>query len=397
MVSATASSSLPRVPVISDEIAKKNNVYFSVDTRFRRAARLLQCLWLRDRGIPTGHHTRGEGDDAVTMELHSSLSRDASRAGLNFMSPEIHAFCRRELILRESGASIDEERLFGNALSSMPMSYNLFAPMALDLNLATAVFKRLLPEFVQEVTDFKFEHSPSRERKKGEWLEDGSAFDIAITVITREGEEGTIFIETKYSEDLSGPAARLRDRYDDVSRASGLYVDPDSSMLRSLALEQIWRLHMLSQLIVDKGLTSRAVFIAIGPRLNHRAMVAFRAYENELIDAEHRDANRVPFQAFMLETVIDALGDAGAADLARQLWARYCDFERVYHLALHEFIDGSSSLYAGTTPAFAPSVLPLSGSIGASERKALADPPAARAVKSGKATARSRTKAKAAR
>lgn len=339
MVSATTSSSLPRVPVISDEIAKKNNIHFAVDNRFRRAARYLQCLWLRDRGIPTGHHTRGEGDDAVTMELHSSLSRDAARAGLNFMSPEIHAFVRRELVMCELGAAYDQERLFGNALSSQPMSMNLFAPMALDTNLATAVFKRLLPEFVHEVTGFKFEHSPSRERRKGEWLEDGTAFDLAVNVTTPDGDEGTIFIETKYSEDLSGPAARLRDRYDDVSRASGLFIDPESPMLRTLALEQLWREHMLSQLIVDQGLTSRAVFIAIGPRLNHRVMSAFRAYENELIANDNLDANRVPFQAFTLETVIDTLGDAGAADLTQQLWARYCDFERVYHVALHEFID----------------------------------------------------------
>ncbi|WP_420737920.1 hypothetical protein [Bradyrhizobium japonicum] len=53
-----------------------------MDIRFCSAARLLQCLWLDDRDIPTG---RGYCHD-TTMELHSSLSPDTVRARLNFLS-----------------------------------------------------------------------------------------------------------------------------------------------------------------------------------------------------------------------------------------------------------------------------------------------------------------------
>lgn len=356
---------LPRVPLVPEEVARRNNVFFEIDTRFRRAARLLQCLWLKDRGIPTGHHVRGDGDDAVTMELHSYLSREAARAGRNFLSPEIHAFVRRELLMREEGAAIDEDRLFGNALSSMPLTFNLFGPMALDLDLATAALRQLLPGFVHQVTGFIFEHSPGRRQDR--FLNDGTAFDLAIRVITPEGEEGTIFVETKYSEDMSGPAARLRDRYDEVSRSAGLFVDPDSPMLRSLALEQLWREHMLAQLTVDQGLTPRAMFITIGPKLNRRVMAAFRVYESELIDAGDQDANRVAFQAFTLERFIDALSEAAADGLARDLWGRYCDFERVYHLALGEYLEKPS----GNAIA-APIVSPSSKDVEASLPKARA-------------------------
>jgi hypothetical protein len=337
----TSAAPLPRVPLVPDELLRRNNVFFEIDTRFRRAARLLQCLWLKDRAIPTGHHVRGDGDDAITMELQSYLSRDAARAGLNFLSPEIHAFVRRELLMREEGAAIDEDRLFGNALSSMPLVFNLFGPMALDLNLATAALRQLLPGFVHQVTGFILEHSPGRRQER--FLNDGTAFDLAIQVITPDGEQGTIFVEQKYSEDMTGPAARLRDRYDEASRAVGLFVDPDSQMLRSLALEQLWREHMLAQLAVDQGLTPRAMFIAIGPRLNRRVMAAFRVYENELIGADDQDANRVQFHAFTLESFIDALADAGAGDTARDLWGRYADFERVYHLSLGEYLESPSS------------------------------------------------------
>lgn len=368
-------AALPRIPLVPEEVARRNNVFFDIDTRFRRAARLLQCLWLRDREIPTGHHVRGDGDDAVTMELHSYLSRDAARAGRNFLSPEIHALVRRELLMREEGAAIDEDRLFGNALSSMPLTFNLFGPMALDLNLATAALRQLLPGFVHQVAGFIFEHSPGRRQER--FLNDGTAWDLAIRVITPEGEEGTIFVEVKYSEDMTGPAARLRDRYDEVSRGVDLFVDPDSPLLRSLALEQLWREHMLAQLTVDQGLTPRAMFITIGPQLNRRVMAAFRVYENELIDADDQDANRVAFQAFTLERFIDALAEAGADDLARDLWGRYCDFERVYHLALGEYIETPS----GHTIA-APPAAPSSKNAEPSLQKAATQTTAKRATKS---------------
>lgn len=368
-------AALPRIPLVPEEIARRNNVFFDIDTRFRRAARLLQCLWLKDRGIQTGHHVRGEGDDAVTMELHSYLSRDAARAGRNFLSPEIHALVRRELLMREEGAAIDEDRLFGNALSSMPLTFNLFGPMALDLKLATNTLRQLLPGFVHQVTGFIFEHSPGRRQER--FLNDGTAWDLAIHVITPEGEEGTIFIEVKYSEDMTGPAARLRDRYDEVSRSVGLFVDPDSRMLRSLALEQLWREHMLAQLTVDQRLTPRAMFITIGPRLNRRVMAAFRVYENELIDADDQDANRVAFQAFTLERFIDALAESGADGLARDLWGRYCDFERVYHLALGEYLEQpSGQAIAATLTA------PSSKDVEASLQNATTQTTAKRATKS---------------
>jgi hypothetical protein len=81
----------------------------------------------------------------------------------------------------------------------------------------------LLPGFVHQVTGFIFEHSPGRRQDR--FLNDGTAFDLAISVITPEGEDGTIFVEVKYSEDMTGPAARLRDRYDEASRAVGLFVE----------------------------------------------------------------------------------------------------------------------------------------------------------------------------
>lgn len=335
-----APGSLPRTPLVPDDLLRRSNVYFAIDTRFRAAARYLQALWLRDHNIETGLHLSKRADTITSMELGSILSSEAARAGKNFISPRVHNLVRHALIMREEGAAIDEHRLFGNALSSMPMTFNVFGPLALDLGLASTVLRRLLPDFVHSVEGFRFEHSPGRREER--FLHDGTAFDLAIDVITPAGEAATIFVETKYSEDMAGSAARLRDRYDEASRQVRLYRDPDSQMLRSVTLEQLWREHLLAQLTVDHGITPRALFLVIGPRLNRRVQAAVRLYQNELIDEDDCDENRVGFKAITLETVIDAIGEAGATHVSKVLWARYCDFERVL-ASVQEFVEATTA------------------------------------------------------
>jgi hypothetical protein len=188
---------------------------------------LLQYLWLTDHEIPTGIHVQGTGEDAVTMDIGSCLSAEAAEAGKNFLSSAIHGLVRQELIMREEGPMIDEDRLFRNALSSVPLVFNLFGPMVIDLRLVTTIFRALLPDF----ESIRFEHSPGRHEDRS--LADGTAFDLAMSVITPDGEEATVFVEVKYSESFCGPAARLRSRYDEASRQARLFKDLDTKLLRS--------------------------------------------------------------------------------------------------------------------------------------------------------------------
>ncbi|SDT21667.1 hypothetical protein SAMN05444158_4853 [Bradyrhizobium canariense] len=330
---APAFRQLTRTPLVPEAVLKRHGAYCAIDTRFRSAARLLQCLWLKDHDIPTASSARRGGINTGSS-FGSILEAGAARAGRNFLSPAIHRLALQELLLREDDAAIDEERLFGNALSSMPLTFSLFGPLAVDCDLATAVFRRLLPDFVHTVEQIIFEHSPGR--REDRFLKDRTAFDLAVRVITPDGEPATVFIEVKYSESMEGPAARMRDRYNEASRQVRLYRDPDSAILRSLALEQIWREHMTAQLAVDHGVTPRAVFMAIGPHLNRRVQAAFRVYEAELLDADQREPGRVAFAPLTLETVIEAVATAGASELAHALWGRYCDLDRVYRLSMQE-------------------------------------------------------------
>lgn len=328
---------LPRVPHVSDQLLKDHHCFMEADSRFRRACRLLQVLWLKDRGIETGVHVRGQGPDAVVMPLHSNLSRAAADRGQNFLNQDIHAFVRKTLVLAEEGACIDTERLFSNAVSSVPTTWNLFAPLALDLELATAVFRILFPAFVKKVEHVAFETAPLG-RRTPEGLTDGTAFDVAVYARDADNRRVGIFFEIKLTEEFPANGARQRPKYDEVARSCGLFVDPDSAMLRSLPLEQFFRELMLSQRVVDSGTVERAMFVAVAPRLNRSMQAAFRAFRHELTDAEHLDDDRVPFMSLTMESLIDAIRGAGAPELAHALYGRYCDFERIYHLALQEVV-----------------------------------------------------------
>ncbi len=321
-----------RVPLVPKNVLKRHHAFISTDTRFRSAARLLAAYWREDQNIPIGVHVT---DDPKPMhiKLGSRLRLDAARAGQNFISPEVFDLVRHALMLREEGAMIDEDRLYSNALSSMPLCFNLLGPLALDLDLATKVFAAVLPGFVQTVERIDFETSPGR--RDARFLDDGTALDAALQVITPDGEPATIFIEVKYSEGMAGPVARHRPRYDEASREVRLYRDPDAMVLRSTALEQLWREHMMAQRAVDLGVVGKALFIGIGPRLNSRVQGAFKAYRAELANPEPKeDIDRVGFVGVTIETIIEAMAMAGAASTARQLWDRYCDFGRVLFWAM---------------------------------------------------------------
>jgi hypothetical protein len=96
---------------------------------------------------------------------------------------------------------------------------------------------------------------------------------------------------------------------------------------------------MIAQLAVNHGITPRALFITIAPRLNRRANAAFRVYRSELMDAEEGRTDQVGFRSLDLGSVIKAMGQTVASEMANKLWARYCDFARVHRLALDEFPD----------------------------------------------------------
>jgi hypothetical protein len=319
---------LARVPLISDELAKLHNIYCATDTRFRRNARWLQALYLRDQGIAAAH--TADPEILTVNDLASTLHPAAAAAGQNFISEDVHNLVLQSLVGREEGAYYDVERLGSNALTSQALIFNALGPLALNLERANRVFQILFPETVARVEHIGFEHNPGRHQAF--MLSDATATDAVVRFITHDGEEASIFIEGKYSESfLKGQVARWRSRYSEAIEQTRLFKNPDSPLIRLPGLEQLMREHMLSQLCVDHGFTTKGIFLVIAPGLNRHVQTACRLYANELLAPE---GNRVPFVNCTLESFVEAINQAGDTDLASMLWGRYLDFERIYRLAL---------------------------------------------------------------
>ncbi|UPT63432.1 MAG: hypothetical protein M0D54_02385 [Hyphomonadaceae bacterium JAD_PAG50586_4] len=147
------------LPLVPERLLRQRHVFERGDTRFRAAARLLQALWRERRKFPEGHYTNAAG---TRRRLGSRLAADAARNGANFLTPEIFGQARLDLAYREPGALIDIERMHSNMLSSMPLCFNLLAPLKLDKKLARRVFNQLAPGIAKEISHIQFEHSPGR-------------------------------------------------------------------------------------------------------------------------------------------------------------------------------------------------------------------------------------------
>lgn len=347
---------LSRAPLVPASLLRRHDCLIAGDTRFRAAARLQQSLWREAQGLLAGLHRPGGRRDVPAIMLGSLLTPADAARGMNFVDASVHAYVRRFLALREEGASVHPDRLFRNTLSSEPLCFNLLAPLALDLDLATAVFRSLLPSFIQEVQGIYFETAPSRDRRDTRFLADNSAFDAAISVTTVDSRPATLFIECKYSEG-GGPAATWRPRYDAAARELGLHRDPDAKILRSVACEQFLRLHLLAGLCVKQGLTPRAHLLVLSPALNRRVAMASRQYSDELRDPTGTNPEIVGLTVLDLEAFVDALAQAGATTQATYLHRRYLDLTPVLDAVLRDpdpRLDGPDDPPAPSSPPAAP-------------------------------------------
>ncbi|MBL8537032.1 MAG: hypothetical protein JNM59_06475 [Hyphomonadaceae bacterium] len=311
------------LPLVPERLLRQHHVFERHDGRFRAAARLLQALWRERRKLPEGHYASAAG---ARRRLGSRLATAPARNGANFLTPDIFGQARLDLAYREPGALVDIERMHANLLSSMPLAFNLLAPLKLDKKLARRVFNQLIPGIAKDITHIQFEHSPGRGDPT--FTADGTAFDAIATVRAPDGARTFIAVEVKYSESMTEPEARLRPRYDQLSRDCGLYAEPDDEALRKNPLQSFWRGHMLAQSMLDAGLYDRGYFVLIAPRQNRDVQRAARAYAKRLTDAD----GKVAFLNVELEDAIDAVRKAGAPELADALFERYVDFSTVHAL-----------------------------------------------------------------
>ena len=208
------------------------------DSSFTARMRLHQS-WYRANvlNVPWG---TGPGPNS-SRERGSMLSRESGAKGLNFITPQIFKIAQSRI--EDKRGVVEEFRLLHNMLSSQPMCFNLFGPLADDKKLATRILEQILPNEVKEVVDIKIEYAPE---PKGEYLDDSTAFDAFIEFVRPDGNRGFIGIETKLTEPFSqkhydGPAYR---RW--VEQTDSPWPEDAWPRLDDVRHNQLWRDHLLA-------------------------------------------------------------------------------------------------------------------------------------------------------
>jgi hypothetical protein len=310
------------IPIIPEAILRRHKVAERYDNRFRAAARLLQSRYREALALPIGIHTAADG---ATRKLGSRLTLKDGDAGFNFLTPEVAVVAVLANLYREPGATIDEERLMTNLLSSQPLVFNALGPLHLNLDLATAMLGSIFPELADATVDaVLFEHSPGR--GDDTLTGDHTAWDAAITYVRADGTRGIVAIEVKYSENGWEPAQELRPRYAELMPATGLFIDPTAPQLRARPIQQLMREHVLLQAAIMRGDYAEGRFLVIAPEQNGPMQSACRRYGAELTN----DPTKARYVSYTLEAFIEALSRHGDEDYAGGLYRRYCDWSVVH-------------------------------------------------------------------
>lgn len=310
------------LPIVPATALRRHRVHQPFDHRFRAAARVLQSVWRAEKGLPVGTYKRPSGE---TFRLGSMISDRAGEAGANFLLPEIARLARREVAYREPAALIAERRLWCNLLSSMPMTFNAFGPLKLNLKLATRMLRALVPSLTDAtVLGVLFEHSPGRGDPG--LTADHTAFDVILTYARPNGRSGFAAIEIKYAESIVDPKCELNSRYAELAPAAGLHKVADAPALVTGGLQQFFRLHLLAQAMVMRGDYDEGTFVVLAPALNTPVQSAIGRYAEHLVDD---DVGKVGFAGVTLEQFVDQFRKCGHRAYAKLLHRRYLDWSRV--------------------------------------------------------------------
>lgn len=317
------SSACHPLPIVPADVLQRFHVAEPMDTRFTGCARLLQSIWRERRELAMGRYQPTNGK---ARKLGSRLPPSVARTGVNFLAADIAKCARREAAYREIGALIDEQRLWGNLLSSQALTFNLFARAKLDPEYATRLCRAMLPNHIETVHSIAFEHSPGRGDPA--YLGDRTAFDLIIMGETQDGTPAFLAIEVKYAEQFRQQMRSSSGRYGELGQRYGMHTDPTDVALTVEPAAQFMAEHLLAAVIRERlGSEAKGAFLVVAPAQNREAWSAIKAYEQQLITAPV-----VPFMALTLERIIETVRSAGDTELAQRLHQRYTDFDPVHAL-----------------------------------------------------------------
>lgn len=314
-------------PVADNELAAAH-CDFKVDhvpkrpdiTQFKRRSRWQQAWWRERYSLPIGGHT-SPGKEAPTPNGSRMELTLAKKTGCNFLSQEIRDTVAKRLSYREPHQTLNEERLWSDLLSSMPMCFNLFGELDCDRDRFNMTVAALWPDSPGDPYRLLFEWSPGRRNPR--YLNNRSAFDCAILLRDHSGKRGVIGIETKYHEhtkmEATPDADKRLPRYIEVTKRSKAFRTGWESTLIGTDLQQFWLDHLLVLSMLQHPDTnwSWGRFVVAYPTANKSIEEAADRYKAVLVKPD-------TFEALAIEQLLaaDVLHDAETAKLFREryLW-----------------------------------------------------------------------------
>jgi len=251
------------------------------------------------------------------------LPRAAVKAkpGLNFLTPEIDAYTqeRAPLVLRLEG-TLDEDRLFRNLLSSMPMCFNLFGFFRFHPAAAARVLSAASGLDVAQVEAVDVEWTPDGAHPLG----DRTAFDAWVSYRTTAGERGFLGVETKYTEPFS-QRFYMRDRYKEVTAwpESG-FTGEAVSRLAGRSTNQFWRNALLAAAVRRESNFDHGHVLVVAleddPHVHHAMTV---------LEEAHSDPGSLVRVAPLERLMALALPEPELSSWAQQFTRRYLDLAPV--------------------------------------------------------------------
>jgi hypothetical protein len=188
-------------------------------------------------GLPPGPNPAARGTVYGNM-----LQPEHGKQGYNFLSAATHNLAEGRL--HEAQGMVEPNRLRSNLLSSQPMCFNLLAPLAQDLELASRLLTGLpgLPDSLR-VTEVKIEYAPPKEQH----LNDNTAFDAWIGYERDHAVCGFVGIETKLTEPFSQAGYAFDDRYARWRHQPEWWWRPGAEEeFSDKQFNQLWRNHLLA-------------------------------------------------------------------------------------------------------------------------------------------------------
>lgn len=218
----------------------------SGDNKFKKRMRFHQS-WLRRQHDPL----LTAGPHPMKKEAHrllgNMLTYQDGELGYNFLFPWIATYAkRRQLEVRQH---IRRDRLLRNMLGSQTMCFNLFTPLALDLDLAFRLLS-VLPNApdMKRVKKVVIEFAP-----RPALLNDKTSHDTFVEYEGQNGKIGFIAIETKLTEPFTRGKYDFHAGYGQWQSPRWWWLEGKEVFFSELRWNQLWRNHLLSYAMLKQA------------------------------------------------------------------------------------------------------------------------------------------------